>query len=489
MNGVTNDLTGRLREYVNEFNAQDEELYPQLITNTDAYDYLSENAPLLDIPDKDIERTYYYRLWTIRKHWKNTPDGHILTEFHPDVGWAGPYNSINAAVGHHLREARWLRDPDDWIKEYILFWLNRKGDALSYSMWYAWAVEEYLSLHPDPGYEGACLDPLISLYEERAENNAHSSGLYWSEDGRDAMELSISGSGIRPTLTSYMSGDAIAISRMAARQNRADISRVYAEKAEYIREKMNRLLWDGDFYKVIPCAQDESFPTEVRPAVPPEHDVREEIGYIPWYFNMPTPDKSLAFAYLLCDNGFRAPFGITTAERSHPRFMFRHPHECLWNGPVWPFASSQTLVGLANHLRNCGETYITKADYFSLLKQYAVSHRIIGQDGIEKMWIDEDMDPFTGEWIARAELKADNWNPRRGGYERGKDYNHSAFCDLVLSGLLGISGRDSHLTVNPIIPEEWDYFRVTNLTDKRISIVYDRTGERFGLGAGLHVIG
>ena len=50
------------------------------------------------------------------------------------------------------------------------------------------------------------------------------------------------------------------------------------------------------------------------------------------------------------------------------------------------------------------------------------------------MWIDEDMDPFTGDWTARTLLKADNWNPGRGGLERGKDYNHSTFCDLVLSG-------------------------------------------------------
>ena len=481
-------LKARLYGYVSAFNAEDDEIYPQLIRNTDAYEYLAENAPLIDIPDKTIERTFYYRLWTLRKHWKETPDGHILTEFHPNVGWAGPYNSINAAVGHHIREARWLKDREGWLKEYILFWLNRKGSALSYSMWYAAAVEDYLSLRPDAAFEAECLDPLISLYEERARRNAHPSGLYWSEDGRDAMELSISGSGIRPTLNSYICADAMAISRMAARQNRMDISRVYAEKAEAIREKMNRLLWDQDFYKVIPCAQDEAFPAEARPAVSPDHDVREQIGYIPWYFGIPTPDKSIAFTHLMSEDGFFAPFGLTTAERRHPRFMFKHPHECLWNGPVWPFATTQTLVSLANHLHSCGEVCATKADYYALLKQYAASHRIIGEDGTEKMWIDEDMDPFTGAWIARNELKADNWNPRRGGYERGKDYNHSAFCDLVLSGLLGITSHEGQLTIDPIIPDDWDYFRVTNLTEKNVTVLYDRTGGYYGMGAGLHIL-
>lgn len=481
------DLKAKLKNYVDLFNRDDEEMYPQLIDNKHAFSYLSENIPLFECPDEEIEKTYYFRWWTLRKHFKATPDGHILTEFHPDVGWAGPHNSINAAVGHHLRESRWLRDDRKLIREYILFWLDRKGNPFSYSMWYATAVEDYLKLHPDCAFEAECLDKLISLYEERARISAHSSGLYWSNDGRDAMEISISGSGIRPTLNAYMYGDACAISRMAARQGRQDVSEKYAAKAEEIREKMNRLLWDGDFYKVIPCNQDESFPAEKRPDVPDDNNVREQIGYIPWYFHMPEEEKSVAFRHLSDEEGFLAPFGITTAERRHPRFMFRHKHECLWNGPVWPFATSQTLTALSNYLRTYGEKFVTKKDYYALLHTYAASHKIMGEDGKIHMWIDEDMDPFTGDWIARTELKADNWNPKRGGRERGKDYNHSTFCDLVLSGLLGIDIREGSLTAEPMIPETWDYFMVSGLTDENYTVLYDRTGERYKMGEGLKV--
>ena len=250
---------------------------------------------------------------------------------------------------------------------------------------------------------------------------------------------------------------------------------------------MNRLLWDGDFYKVIPCEQHESFPADTRPIVPDEHNAREQIGFIPWYFRLPGPEKSAAFAHLTDEEGFAAPWGITTAERRHPRFMFKHSHECLWNGPVWPFATSQTLVALANHLHDHGEAFVTKADYYTLLHQYAASHCITGEDGRQRMWIDEDMDPFTGDWIARTELKADNWNPDRGGRERGKDYNHSTFCDLVLSGLLGIRRENGRLCVSPIIPEDWDYFMVSGLTEENWTILYDRDGSRYGRGAGLHM--
>ena len=81
------NLKSRLYEYVAGFNADDEEIHPTLIPNRDAYDYLSSRVPLLECPDKTIEKTYYFRWWTLRKHWKDTPDGHILTEFLPPVGW------------------------------------------------------------------------------------------------------------------------------------------------------------------------------------------------------------------------------------------------------------------------------------------------------------------------------------------------------------------------------------------------------------------
>jgi hypothetical protein len=105
-------------------------------------------------------------------------------------------------------------------------------------------------------------------------------------------------------------------------------------------------------------------------------------------------------------------------------------------------------------------------------------------------WIDENMHPFTGEWLARGILEKWGWLPETGGYERGKDYNHSLFCDLVLSGLLGI-GPDGcgSLTADPLILEEWDYFCVSGVRYKGqdYAIFYDRTGERYGEGRGVTI--
>ncbi len=485
------DLQSRLAAYVESFNRTDEECYVQAIPNDAAYAFLSPRIPLLDCPDAELEKTYYFRWWTYRKHFKRTPFGHIVTEFLPPVPWAGPYNSINCAACHHIREGRWLADPDGWLGEYIDFWLDGHGDAMAYSMWPATAVEEYALLHGGDTFTRGRLDRLVALYRRREEAALRPCGLFWSDDDRDGMEFSISGPGLRPTLNSYLYGDAAAIARMARCAGRAELAGEFAQKARRIRAQMDRLLWDGRFYKTIPCARGDAADFDRRPVVAPEHDVRELIGYLPWAFGAADGQKAAAFAALTDEAGFAAPRGLTTAERRHPRFRFEHEHECLWNGPSWPFATSQTLVAAAALLRGGCRNALTPADYYRMLRQYALAHRRTDGRGRELPWIDEDMDPFTGEWIARRILKSRGWRSGEGGYERGKDYNHSLFCDLVLSGLLGIApdGRGG-LTADPLIPDDWGYFCVIGVpfAGRRWNVVFDRNGERYGLGAGLRVL-
>ena len=74
-----------LKEYIEKFNKNDNELYKQDINNKNAYNFLLENIPIIEIPDKVIEENYYFRWWTYRKHIKSTPDGFVITEFLPKV--------------------------------------------------------------------------------------------------------------------------------------------------------------------------------------------------------------------------------------------------------------------------------------------------------------------------------------------------------------------------------------------------------------------
>jgi predicted GH43/DUF377 family glycosyl hydrolase len=170
--------------------------------------------------------------------------------------------------------------------------------------------------------------------------------------------------------------------------------------------------------------------------------------------------------------GFYAAFGPTTAERRHPRFMEKHDHDCLWNGPSWPYATTQTLVALANLLNGYRQDVMSKKDYLTLLRNYAKSQYKDGQP-----WIAENLDGLTGKWIVDK--------------SRSADYNHSGFADLVITGLVGLRPRaDDVLEVNPLLPEgEWDYFCLDRVRyhGRWLTILYDKTGTRYGQGPGLRV--
>ena len=473
------------KHYVDSFNADDRELYPQHIPNAGAWAFISENVPLFECPDKQIEQTYWFRWWTYRKHIKQTPDGFVITEFLPKVDWAGKHNTINCPAGHHLYEGRWIADRR-FLDDYSIFWFRKGGAVRSYSFWAADAMWARYKANGDAAFIIGLLDDLVRNYEGWEKERGQPDGLFWQVDDRDGMEVAIGGTGTRPTINAYMYGDAVAISRIAELAGRADLAAKYREKAASIKRLVDEKLWDPEarFYKVIPRGKS---------AVA---DVRELHGYTPWYTNLPDADKSIAWAQLLDPKGFAAPFGLTSAEQRHPKFAIAYQgHECQWNGPSWPFATSITLTGLANLLNTHAQDAITRKDYFSLLRTYVNSHQLKREDGKVVPWIDENLNPFTGDWISRTRLKSwknGTWDAGKGGEERGKDYNHSTFCDLVITGLVGLRPRpDDTIEVNPLVPEgTWDWFCLdrVNYRGRSITVLYDKTGEHYGKGKGLRVL-
>ncbi len=66
---------------------------------------------------------------------------------------------------------------------------------------------------------------------------------------------------------------------------------------------------------------------------------------------------------------------------------------------------SVTLTALANCLNGPPQEHITTKDYQNLLKIYAGSHRLQRDDGRVVPWIDENLNPLTGDWISRTRLK------------------------------------------------------------------------------------
>lgn len=469
-------------DYIAEFCASDEECYKNDIDNAHAMEWLQNEIPRLECPDAEIEKTYYFRWWVYRKHIKSTPEGFVITEFLPDVPWSGKYNVINAAAGHHLMEGRWLHRAKRYLEDYIEFFFRYPGEGMRYSSWLIWAAAAY---HDVTGALQVTdfLKEAVPHYLRWETERKTPCGLYWSIDDRDAMEYSISGSGsgrvtkgVRPTLNSYMYGNASAIYDLSVECGHP--MDAFYDRAAAIKADMNRLLFRDGFYKAL---HPENGAFERLDQIDTAKVSRELIGYIPWYFKMPDPGQERVFDLLEDKNVFAADFGITTAEQSDPRFLFPVDHECLWNGYLWPFATSQVLTGLIAAVDTAKEKEKYAGLFYRLLLQYARQHTKKEQ-GQTQMWIDEVKAPDKDEWSSRTLLKKWGWPKEKGGYERGKDYNHSTFCDLVISGLAGVRPHGSSVRFCPMIPRSWEYFCLDSVRihgkDYRIS--YDKTGQKYG---------
>jgi hypothetical protein len=490
-----------LQGYVDTFNRHDNELYSNAFPNAKAMEFLKGNVPLFDCPDEDIRRTYYFRWWTYRKHVKQTPDGYVVTEFLPQVPWSGKHNAINCPAGHHFYEGRWIHDAK-YLSDYAVFWFRKGGSVRAYSFWAADAIYAMYLVQMNKALTTDLLDDLVKNYKGWEQSRLVSDGLFWQIDDRDGMEVSVGNSGKRATINSYMYGDARAIARIAELAGRADVAKEYQAKADRLRDLVQRKLWDpqAKFFKTLPYnpkAPNDGLGQGKGAALV---DVRELHGFTPWYFNLPQPNKGyeVAWKQLMDPNGFYAPYGPTTAERRHPGFRLSYEgHACQWNGPSWPLSTAVTLTAMANVLNNYPQDAITKADYLDMLRIYAHSQQRKLDDGTVVPWIDENINPLTGDWLCRTMLLAEEKRRKEEGkpaglVERGKDYNHSSFCDLVITGLVGLRPRaDDDVEVNPLVPDgTWDFFCLDDVLyhGKVLTIIWDKTGAKYGKGAGLTVL-
>lgn len=382
------------------------------------------------------------------------------------------------------------------MKDYAYFFFNNPEKSHHYSNWLISALYDLSSVTGDFVYDETFLQRIKKYYERWEEEHGLKNGMFFSYDNYDAMECSISGrtargverKGVRPTLNSYMCADALAISKFAQVFNDEKTASEYFAKHEKLKNQINENLFKDGFYRAFHYDGD-SFDESIFDNYDGEK-VREEIGYIPWMFCIPPKNREHVFSLLLDKDCFYTPYGIASADKSHEKYLYKVNHECLWNGYVWPFATSQTLKALINVINEYNDEQKYRDTFVTLFTQYAKSHKRVREDGKTVDWIDEVRHPERDEWSSREILKNWGWKEDEGGYERGKDFNHSTFCDLILCGIVGVDTNSESLKLNPIIPKDWKWFKVENLhyRGKTYTVTYDESGDKFGMGKGIKII-
>jgi hypothetical protein len=468
-------------------NVLDKASYLQGFSDPDWYE---ANIPFVDLPDRQIQDVYYYRwrVWKEHLRYTSPANGWILTEFLDCCGYAAPYQAINAAAGHHVYEGRWARDTT-YLDDYLRFWLTGPGRqaqdvnpnapdwAHQYSFWAADAVYARALVTGDWSFAKQLLPALVRQYDKWKGQFDSGTGLYWQIPVWDAKELSpatyqssdtFAGTRTyRPSINAYQYGDAMAISRIAAMTGDIATAGDFAGRAEAVKRTTIDRLWDQDrgfFYDIV---------AENNPDLS-KLDTREDVGFVPWQFDLPDAAQSKAWEQLLDPQGFAAPYGPTTTERRSSWFMHDALQGCCrWDGPSWPYSTAQILTGMANLLNDYpAQPYVDSADYYDLLRTYAVTQYRNGTP-----YVAEAHHPEENRWLYD-------------GYSHSEDYLHSTYTDLVLSGLLGLRGQvGATLKLNPLIPADWSYFAVEDAPyhGHDVTVLWDRDGSRYGRGAGLHV--
>ena len=475
---------------------RNENPYPILDQHKLAKEYYQEdstwyldNIPFFECSDKEIEQVYYYRWKMYKAHIRNVgTNSYIITEFINHVPWdREPYCTINAASMHHIYEGRWLKEPR-YMDGYIDYLFQNGGNNRRYSESVADAAYARWLVNADSAFICRQLDSMKYIYAQWQDHWDSSKQLYYIPAMPDATEYTIAsidasggtagfedGEAFRPTINSYMYGNAMAIARIARLKGDEVTAEEYFKKAAALKLNVEKYLWNDSLQHFTDRFKVDNKYVHYWNFI----RGRELAGIIPWYFDLPadSPVFNQAWKHITDTSQLLGAFGLRTNEPSYQYYFkqfvyFEGQRGSQWNGPSWPYQSSQAITAMANFLNDYKQNVITSSDYTSLLRKFAKQH--ILPSG--KINLVEDYDPNLSGPIVY--------------YYWSNHYNHSSFCNLVISGLCGIrpSAGDT-LTVNPLVDSSIRYFCMDDVSyhGHRLSVVYDQDGERYHLGKGLTV--
>ena len=459
------------------------------------YDWFAARIPVFESPDSAIDATYYYRWELVTKHltYGSPQTGYTFTEFIDRPFWSGAFGAISCPLGHQFAELRWLNDPDI-VRQFARYWFETPGaQPRSYSNWYASAMWRLYEVTRDSGLLHHVLPYMKQQHAGWIAEHWDDGQQMFRWDGlHDGMERNINSrqtddidegaEGYRPTLNSYLYGDERAIARASALFGDSATAREFDSRADALRARVLETLWDERrTFFLHRFAHDEKDGVRAltrsyesgRYAGNPHG--RELIGYVPWQFELPPDGKGYerAWHFLMDTAYFLAPYGPPTVERHDPQFVIS-PRCCWWSGNSWPYATTQTLDAMANLLTDYHQGVVGAADWMRLFAIYTRTQR---KDG--RPYIAEAANPDNGSWAGHD-------TPYH-----SEHYFHSAYVDLVITGVAGLRPRaDDSVVVNPLAPARWRYFALDDVMyhGRRLTILWDRDGTRYHRGAGLTIL-
>ena len=223
--------------------------------------WAKSNVPFFECDDEDYTLAYYFRWHMFHSHMNRTGwtdragvQRYLITEF------TGVAKSHSGSAGHHMMEARWLRDPQV-VMDYALYWAG--GASHAYSFWFSWASFESLAVIDDGGagvasWLVAIYAGLKPIYKKQWVESPHylvgegkdvngiaeGSSCFFKKASWDAEENSISGDGCRAISNSCAAGEATGLGRLAAAAGNHSDAPTWANFSGIFRRTLTDVLWN-----------------------------------------------------------------------------------------------------------------------------------------------------------------------------------------------------------------------------------------------------
>lgn len=456
------------------------------IANYFGKSFLKQNIPYIELPDKTIEEVYYYRFTALQRHllYATAGTGYVITEFYSgSVGYAGAFSTINAAAGHQLEEARWLRST--WYAEdFTQIWTRGPGYSNQYTQWIQYAAIGAANVTGNAAFIDSQLQGLLRMWSEWDGVFDRNVGLYYYTPEFDAQEHSLPGyiadaalgggnpgdiiyhgpNTYRPSHNAYMVANAEAIAVVANAAGNSSLAAEYKRKAEDLKAAMISHLWnDTQAFFVDNIKSGEPGAGQV--------DGREEVGFFPFRFGIALSENyTNPTIHALYDKDiFNTTYAPPTLEVHNRYFNATIAGCCWWNGQNWPYSTAHTIQSLAAIYRMGG---LSAEKYVESLHNFAITQY---KDG--KPYVAESHYPELDGWSQDSPNHSEH-------------YMHSTYINNVITGLIGIVPRaDDVLELSPIIPNSWPCFALENVPyhGMLLTILYDKDGTMFNNGTGLTV--
>jgi hypothetical protein len=248
------------------------------VSGAAAFAWAQAQLPFIDLPVAEVDLTaaYYYRTKVLREHILETgyPDApyavsecrfattvvnqtsHKTSNGSVGCAWGDDFGVINAASGHHIIEGSWLRS-SKYMDSYLNYFFYgahemdgskaRTCGTRTYTSWQVTAALKKFKVDGNLSFVASLVPAFVGDFQGYVKGHrldrcpagvcecagasvdpakpgsdwwatcpdSGKPACWWTDDGWDAMEGSVSGTGCRPSINAIMYGEAAAIAELA----------------------------------------------------------------------------------------------------------------------------------------------------------------------------------------------------------------------------------------------------------------------------------